>query len=99
MDLIDPCFTPQSFQKLITPLNRNETTLLNRLRSNHIPLYAFLHRIKWADSHKCVSCEMTDETTRHFLYECQSFREIRRETLDRQGLEGHKVPVLDVEGC
>jgi hypothetical protein len=85
MDLIDPSFTPSRYQKLISSLSRNSSTTLNRLRSNHAPLNAFLHRIKRADSPTCTKCEQADETIRHYLFECQAFRETRRETLDGLG--------------
>jgi hypothetical protein len=94
MDQIDPAFTPSGFQKLISPLSRNDSTILNRLRANHAPLNAFLHRIKRADSPTCPKCEAADETIRHFLYECQEFREIRRDTLDGLGRDSRDTRFL-----
>jgi hypothetical protein len=94
MDLIDPSFSPSAFQKLISTFNRNEATTLNRIRSNHVPLNAFLHRIKRADDPTCTRCGMADETTRHFLFECSAFWEIRRETLDGLGRNSRNTSFL-----
>jgi ribonuclease HI len=94
MDLIDPSFTPSRYQKLISSLSRNSSTTLNRLRSNHAPLNAFLHRIKRADSPTCTKCEQADETIRHYLFECQAFRETRRETLDGLGRDSRNTSFL-----
>ena len=85
MNRIDPDFTPSGFQKLIKSLNRNESTLINRLRSNHLPLNVFLHRIRRGDSPTCSRCNLSDETIRHYLFECTAYRQIRRETLDGLG--------------
>jgi ribonuclease HI len=94
MDLIDPSFTPSGFQKLIKSFNRNDSTLLNRLRSNHAPLNTFLHRIKRADDPTCPECGQADETIRHFLFECQAFRELRRDTLDGLGRDSRNTSFL-----
>ena len=85
MNRIDPDFSPSGFQKLIKPLNRNETTLIDRLRSNHLPLNVFLHRIQRGESPTCSKCNNADETIRHYLFECAAYRQIRRETLDGLG--------------
>ncbi|KAF8808249.1 hypothetical protein BYT27DRAFT_7027817, partial [Phlegmacium glaucopus] len=59
-----------------------------QLRTNHIPLNAYLHRIGKAESKKCDSCwrvrhEVVTETVVHFLFECPSF-DYERHDLDRK---------------
>ena len=94
MNRIDPDFSPSGFQKLIKSLNRNESTLINRLRSNHLPLNAFLHRILRGDSPTCSKCNNADETIRHYLFECAAYRPIRRETLDGLGRNSRETRFL-----
>ena len=94
MDLIDPSFTPSRFQTLIDSLHRNDSTILNRIRSNHLPLNVFLHRIKRAENPTCTQCGLADETTRHFLFECSAFREVRRATLDGLGRDSRNTRFL-----
>ena len=100
MNRIDPDFSPSGFQKLIKPLNRNESTLINRLRSNHLPLNVFLHRIQRGESPTCSKCNNADETIRHYLFECAAYRQIRRETLDGLGRNSRdtSVPAIHEEG-
>jgi hypothetical protein len=76
---------PSAYQKLIKSLNRNESTLLNRLQSNHLPLNVFLHRIQHEESPTCPKCMNMDETIQHYLFECAAYQQIQRETLDGLG--------------
>lgn len=85
LDRIDPTFSPQNYQKLISALNRNSSTTLNRVRSGHLPTNVFLHRINRADSPTCPSCGIDNKMIQHVFYQCPEYRQIRRERLDGLG--------------
>jgi ribonuclease HI len=94
LDRIDPSFSPPGFQKLTGSLNRNSSTILNRIRSGHLPTNEFLHRINKADSPICPSCKLADETIRHVMYECPEYRQVRRERLDGLGRNSRDTQFL-----
>ncbi|PBK71326.1 hypothetical protein ARMSODRAFT_853575, partial [Armillaria solidipes] len=54
-------------------------SLLTQLRTGHIPLNSYLHRIKKTTSRNCDYCSVP-ETVSHFLLSC------RRYTDERQSL-------------
>ena len=70
MDKIDTKLPSHSFLAATNHLSRAETSVLMQLRTGHIPLNAFLHRIGWADSPTCPVCQHTDETIHHYLFDC-----------------------------
>lgn len=74
---IDDSLPSKSFMKLVSPLPRNQASLLIQLRTGHAPLQAHLHRIHRADSPNCPHCEDRPETVRHFLIECPHYRVAR----------------------
>ncbi|EPT00518.1 hypothetical protein FOMPIDRAFT_1122393 [Fomitopsis schrenkii] len=51
------------------------------LRTEHVPLQKYLHRIKKADSPICEQCGTAPETVYHYLRECPAYEE-QRERLD-----------------
>ena len=62
------------FQRLITGFNRLQASILTQLRVGHIPLNAYLHRIKQVASPNCLKCGVGSETVHHFLFNCQAWR-------------------------
>jgi hypothetical protein len=59
-------------------LTRAQASLLFQLRTGHIPLNKYLHRIKRAETDKCPSCvQLTGqpavETVKHLLFECPAY--------------------------
>jgi hypothetical protein len=94
LDRIDPSFSPPSFQKLISAMNRNSTTLLNRIRSGHLPTNVFLHRINRADSPTCPACGLANESIRHVMYKCPEYRQVRRKRLDGLGCNSRDTRFL-----
>ena len=75
---IDPDFPFNKFRKISDKLSRPQASLLTQMRTGHIPLNSYLHRIKKSDTRRCESCwgrgrlEIT-ETVVHFLFECQTY--------------------------
>jgi hypothetical protein len=68
--------------------------MLNQLRSNHVALNFYLHRIKKRDDPFCEHCSNSKETIRHFLFECPANREARRSTLDPLGRQARHAAFL-----
>ena len=65
-----------------------QCSLLFQLQSNHLPLNAYLHRIKKSENKFCLNCwnllnYKVKETVTHFLFECPSYED-ERHTLDRK---------------
>ena len=44
-----------------------------QLRTGHIPLNYFLHKISKVDSPVCPSCRLADETVHHYLLDCPGY--------------------------
>ena len=68
----------------INQLHRAQHTAIFRLRTQHAPLNAHLHRIKKDHPAKCVYCPDSDETVEHFLLHCSLYDSIRRRLLAAQ---------------
>ena len=74
---IDPMMPSNKFQRLIAGFNRFQASILTQLHVGHIPLNAYLHRIKQAASLDCLQCGVESETVHHFLFNCQAWRSER----------------------
>ena len=74
---VDPSFHPAKFHKLVSDMRRGHSSLINQLRSNHIALNFYLHRIKKRDDPMCEHCPAERETVRHFLFDCHAHCETR----------------------
>jgi hypothetical protein len=75
---IDKSLPSDSYLKLIAGLPRNRAAMLTQLRTGHIPLQAYLHRIQVTDSATCPGCKRERETVMHFLMQCPSWAAQRR---------------------
>lgn len=86
MEKFDEDFPFEKHRKLTDQLTRVQSSLIFQIRSNHLPLNCYLHRIGKAPSRRCEKCwhrrriEVT-ETVIHYLFECPSF-DYERHTLD-----------------
>ena len=69
---LDSSLLSNSFIKLISndSLSRNNASKICQLRMGHVPLNAFLERIKHVDSAQCPACRHAREDVKHFLLEC-----------------------------
>lgn len=75
-----------SFRKLAKTLTRPQTSIIMQLRTGHIPLNGYLHRIRKAESPDCPHCPGIAETVQHYLLECNAYERPRhalRRTLGR----------------
>ena len=94
LHIIDPSFHPTRFYKLVSDLHRGHSSLLNQLRSNHVALNFYLHRIQKRDDLHCEQCPTVRETVRHFLLECPAHSEARRSTFDSLGRNSRSISYL-----
>lgn len=53
---IDRAFPFNKFRKISNTLSRSQSSLLIQLRTGHIPLNGYLHRINRSDVRRCASC-------------------------------------------
>ena len=86
---VDPSMPSNRYRKLITELPRRFVSILTQLRTNHIPLQAYLHRFKLANSPLCPHCEEAPETVTHFIMFCPKFAIHRRQLRRRLGPRGN----------
>jgi len=66
-------------RKMTTTLSRRQKCILIQLRTGHIPLQAYLHRIGKAGTPICQQCHEEEETVSHYVCRCRAYREQRRE--------------------
>ena len=88
MSRFDPSPPSSAVLKLYTDLPRRSCSVITQLRTGHIGLNSFLHRIGAAPSPKCDKCHVP-ETVEHFLLTCHKFkiqRTILRKRLCEAGL-------------
>jgi len=75
---MDNQFPFSNFNKARDELMRKQASLIMQIRTEHVPVNRFLHRIKKRDNPKCDTClenfgmEVT-ETIRPFLFECRAY--------------------------
>ena len=86
---IDPSMPSNKYQKLTTDLPRRFASILSQLRTNHVPLQAYLHKFKLVDSPMCPYCGEAPETVTHFLIFCPEFALYRRQLRRRVGPRVH----------
>ena len=65
----------------INSLKRKEQVVIFRLRINHIQLNAHLSRITSNHQPTCNLCGYKDETVQHFLFDCPTLQDLRKEFL------------------
>ncbi|KAF9035528.1 hypothetical protein BJ165DRAFT_1310208, partial [Panaeolus papilionaceus] len=77
-------FQFKKFHKTANKLDRYKLTLLVKLRTNHLPLNAYLHRKKLIRSSDCERCRTgAKESLNHYLKDCRAY-ELQRLMLHRQ---------------
>ena len=73
---------------------RRNASLLVQLRTRHVPLNKYLHRIKRADSPLCPACEGGSESVLHFLVTCPAYKPLRRPLHHALKRQSHSLNVL-----
>ena len=86
---IDPTMPSNKYRKLTIELPRRFTSILTQLRTNHVPLQAYLHRFKLVDSPICPHCEEAPETVTHYIMFCPKFATQRRQLRSCLGQRTH----------
>jgi ribonuclease HI len=86
LEKIDEDFPFDKHRKITDQLTRVQSSLIFQIRSNHLPLNCYLHKIGKAPSKRCEQCwrrrrQEVTETVTHFLFECPSY-DYERHTLD-----------------
>ena len=61
----------------INKLQREDQSIIFRLRTRHIPLNSHLKRINVKTSAACPLCNHPDETVEHHLFDCINLKELR----------------------
>jgi len=87
---IDSSLLSKKFMALISnpKISRAATSKIFQLRTRHIPLKAYLHKIKCAQDASCDKCGYPRETPQHYLLECPEYEKERRRLLE--GRSGSK---------
>ena len=88
IEAIDNSFPFDSHRKISNTLTRAQASLLIQLRTRHIPLNSYLHKIGKTASNRCEACwrqsqVMTPESVQHFLFECPEYA-IQRSRLENK---------------
>jgi hypothetical protein len=86
----DEALPMKTFAKCRDNLTRAQASILFQLRTGHIPLNKYLHRIKRSETDKCPSCTQESgqhrkETIQHLLFECPAYRAQRHQLETKLG--------------
>lgn len=79
---IDANYSFTKFKKISFSLNRAQSSILVQIRTGHILLNAYLHRINKSRTSKCPKCwerqggERATQTVEHYLFECYVYRSL-----------------------
>jgi len=71
---IDPFMPLHRFRKITQDLPNEQASLLIQLRTGHIPLQKYLHKIRKVSLPRCPACLIQDETVHHYLLTCPAYR-------------------------
>lgn len=89
------------YLKLVNKLDRWQASLLTQIRTEHIPLNAYLHRIGKIDRPNCPACGALTETVKHYLLECPAHgheRWLLRRAASRKRMGMMKFALATEEG-
>lgn len=67
---IDKALPGPGFLRMTAKLPRRNTSVLMQLRTGHVPLNGFLHKIGQVPESTCPGCELERETVTHYLTAC-----------------------------
>jgi ribonuclease HI/exonuclease III len=94
IERIDDTFPFEGYRKRQYGLSREHASLLMQVRSRHLPLNAYLHKIKKAESKHCQACRIEPgdqtpaETIEHFIYNCDAYTDQRKTLIRTIGASG-----------
>jgi hypothetical protein len=96
MKCINPLLPSPSYQKDTVHLPRRNTSIHIQLRSGHIGLNHHLHCIKSVKSPIWPTCNNTNETVDHYLFQCTGFTEARSELQQHFLIFYHHHPTVGI---
>ena len=67
----------------INNLHRREQSIIFQLRTGHIPLNNYIHRIKPQHPSACPLCGEPEETVQHHLFNCRELFDLRSRFLPK----------------
>ncbi|KAF8583145.1 hypothetical protein K439DRAFT_1349410 [Ramaria rubella] len=79
---IDPGGPSSKYRKLVSTLDRQQTSLLTRLEMGHVPLNHHLHQIGAWETPFCSHCKTRRETVFHFIMDCSTYCDQRTQLRD-----------------
>ncbi|KAL1937221.1 hypothetical protein VTO73DRAFT_14448 [Trametes versicolor] len=91
---VDRTLPSKKYDDLIAALPRRHANLLVQLRTNHLPLQAYLARIGKTDSATCPTCGGAPETVQHFLLACPTYSLHRAVHFTPLGFFGRNLATL-----
>jgi ribonuclease HI len=91
---IEPKLPSKRYLKLTRILRRNQAAIIMQLRTGHVPLNEYLHRIKKASDPYCPHCPDTRENVRHYFAECRNYAMPRTELHRKLGRRAYDIPYL-----
>ena len=100
LDPIDAGFPFNSFRGRAEKLSRRHHSLMVQVRSGHLPLNFYLHRIGKTGSRHCLTCAEGPEGIEllesicHFLYDCEAFS-VQRGRMVRE-IGSRNIAVRDI---
>jgi ribonuclease HI len=78
------------YRRATASMPKRLASILMQLRTNHVPLQAYLHRFKIANSSTCLQCNLHPETVTHFLMHCSKYT-VERNQLKRDLKSGKRL--------
>jgi len=72
-------------------LTRAQASVLTQLRTRHVPLNQFLHRIGKSDSPTCPACISAEETVHHYIFDCPAHAHARHGLACKLGRQSKSV--------
>jgi ribonuclease HI len=102
-ETVDDTFPFNSYRKRQQKLSRAHASVLMQVRSGHIPLNSYLHRIGKSESKKCTRCrveqggEAPTESVNHFIFNCNRYTLQRQELVRKVGAGDFTVKKMMLE--
>ena len=95
---IDEDGITSKFSKETANMRKRQTSMVVQLRSGHIPLNLYLHRIHKSDSPNCPHCSLRGrqipESVKHFILECPAYTRERTWLRSKLGREASSMRVM-----
>ncbi|KAF8069986.1 hypothetical protein FPV67DRAFT_1374021, partial [Lyophyllum atratum] len=90
----DEGFPFTDFRNTSRGFSRRQYSLMIQLRTGHAPLNRHLHTLTVVDSPHCPHCPGTDETMKHYLFDCQHHQHARIKLTTALGRDAYAYEVL-----